>query len=212
MDSEVNRETNLNPEPLAPPAVPPAAGSPATNPGGSRILTIGILMAAVALGVVFIKQDSKVSQAVGQGSDKPSAMKIGEPAPKLVLKDLDGKTVDLAQLRGKVVLVDFWATWCEPCGVMIPWFIDFHNHYASRGLEIVGVAMDDEGIEAVKPFALKNKMNYVIVLGNEDTAQAWGGIFGLPTSFIIDRKGNVKSRHVGLISKKTFQDDIEALL
>src|SRR5260370_1166893 len=172
-------QAQSNPEP------PPRAGA-----AGSRLLTIGILMATVALAAVFIKQDkdkAKENVAAKAGDGKP--MKMGEMAPKLVLKDLNGKTVSLDSLKGKVVLVDFWATWCEPCTVLIPWFIQFRNRYGSQGLEVVGVAMDDEGLEAVKPYAEKSKMNYVVLLGNEDAAQAWGGIFGLPTSFIIDRQG-----------------------
>ena len=187
--------------PVLEPAAPPPA---AANPGGSRLLTIGILLAAVALAAVFIKQDSAKDKGTAKAADgdKPSAMRIGLPAPKLVLKDLNGKTVNLEELKGKVVIVDFWATWCQPCTIMIPWFIEFRNRYGSQGLEVVGVAMDDEGIEAVKPYAEQAKMNYMILLGNEDTAQAWGGIFGLPTSFIIDRDGKVWT----IPSRRTSKD------
>jgi peroxiredoxin len=205
-------ETQPQPSPDPP---PPSQPPPPQNAAGSRLLTIGILMAAVAVGAVLIKQDrakDKDTTVATKAGDEKSNVKIGGMAPKLVLKDLNGKTVDLAQLKGKVVLVDFWATWCDPCTVLIPWFIDFRNRYGSQGLEVVGVAMDEEGLEAVKPYAEKAKMNYVILLGNEDTAQAWGGIFGLPTSFIIDRQGNIQHRHVGLVGRDVFEKEIRGLL
>ena len=200
---------DINPEAPVPP--PPPA-----NPGGSRVLTIGILMAALALAAVFVKQDRDKDKATPktttEDGNKPSAIKNGMPAPKLILKDLNGKTVNLEELKGKVVIVDFWATWCQPCTIMIPWFIEFRNRYGSQGLEIVGVAMDDEGLEAVKPYVEKAKMNYMILLGTEDTAQAWGGIFGLPTSFIIDREGKIQNHHVGLVGRDVFEKDIKGLL
>lgn len=209
-------ESNLNMEPDGtppPPEAPPAGAK--TSPGGSRVLTIGILMAAVAMAFVFIRQDAVKTNAARKeaaGANQPSQMKIGAPAPKLVLKDLNGNTVNLADLKGKVVMVDFWATWCEPCQIMIPWMIQLRNQYGSQGFEIVGVAMDDEGLPAVKPFAAEKKMNYPIVLGNEDTAQAWGGIFGMPTSFIIDRDGNVRKQHLALVGKDELEKDIKGLL
>jgi thiol-disulfide isomerase/thioredoxin len=208
-----NGESNpeVNPEPQAAPAPPPS--------GSSRLLTIGILLAAAALAYVWIKQDAATSAARKQSadgttqskSDGPSPIKIGAPAPKLVLKDLDGHTVDLESLKGKVVIVDFWATWCEPCQVMIPWLEEFQNRYASQGLEIVGVSMDDD-IKDVKPFADKAKMNYPILFGNDAIADAWGGVFGLPTSFMIDRQGKIRATHQGLIGKDVIEKDIRSML
>ena len=206
---------DLNPNPEPQPETP--APTPTADPGGSRVLTIGILMAALALAAVFIKQDRDKAKATttaskSQDGDKAVAIKNGMLAPKLVLKDLNGRTVNLEELKGKVVIVDFWATWCQPCTIMIPWLIQFRNQYGSQGLEIVGVAMDDEGLEAVKPYVEKAKMNYMILLGNEDTAQAWGGIFGLPTSFIIDRDGKIQGKHMGLVGRDVLEKDIKGLL
>src|SRR5205085_2203351 len=112
---------------------------------------VGLLMATVALAAVFMNRDSaKPKTAASTAADGPSEVKIGKPAPKLVLKDLNGKTVSLDQLKGKVVVVDFWATWCGPCQIMIPWFVQLRNQYGSKGFEIVGVAMDDPDADRVK--------------------------------------------------------------
>jgi cytochrome c biogenesis protein CcmG/thiol:disulfide interchange protein DsbE len=198
-----------NPTPTPEPTpTPPSRGEPAS----SKLLTVGILLAALALAFVWIHEDSTGKPRAAAGGSGPGRGKIGSTAPALKLKDLQGKDVNLEELRGKVVIVDFWATWCQPCEVMIPWFIEFKNRYGAQGLEIVGVAMDDEGLDAVKPYAEKMKMNYVLLLGTEDAAEAWGGIFGLPTTFILDRQGRIHNRHVGLVSKSEFEKDIRELL
>ncbi len=204
--------------PEAPPSPEtPREAQPTPVSTGSRILTIGILACAVALAVVWIKQDSDRAKVIKEGkpttsaADGPSPIKIGAAAPALVLKDLDGRTVTLADLKGKVVMVDFWATWCEPCQIMIPWLIEMHNRYASQGLEIVGVAMDDDQKD-VRPFVDKAKMNYPILYGNDNIADSWGGVFGLPTSFLIDRDGKIRATHQGLVGKDVLEKDIKGLL
>ncbi len=212
-ESQPNPNGGLEPE-ASQPASPPAP--PSTS---SRLLQIGILAAAAALAFVWIKQDSDKTESrvksangtVQAKNDGPSPIKIGAPAPKLVLKDLQGRTVDLEDLKGKVVIVDFWATWCEPCQIMIPWLEEFHNRYASQGLEIVGVSMDDD-VKDVKPFVDKAKMNYPILFGNDAIADAWGGVFGLPTSFMIDRQGKIRATHQGLVGKDVIEKDIRSLL
>jgi thiol-disulfide isomerase/thioredoxin len=212
-ESQPNPNGGLEPEKVPP--APEPAPPPSTS---SRLLTAGILVAAAALAIVWIKQDAANTAARSKAAsgtvhaDGPSPIGIGAPAPKLVLKDLQGRTVNLEDLKGKVVIVDFWATWCEPCQIMIPWLVEFHNRYASAGLEIVGVAMDDEGITVVKPFADQAKMNYPILLGNDATADSWGGVFGLPTSFLIDRQGKIRATHQGLIGKDVIEKDIRSLL
>ena len=135
-----------------------------------------------------------------------------QQAPDFELKDVNGKTVRLSDFRGKAVMVDFWATWCGPCQIEIPWFIDFERKYKDQGFVVIGVAMDDEGWPVVKPFIEQMKMNYRVVIGNDHTADLYGGIEALPTTVLIDRDGKVASTHVGLAGKQEFQDVIENLL
>jgi peroxiredoxin len=133
-------------------------------------------------------------------------------APDFELKDINGKTVKLSDFRGKAVMVDFWATWCGPCQIEIPWFMDFERKYKDQGFVVIGVAMDDEGWPVVKPFIEQMKVNYRVVIGNDRTADLYGGIEALPTTIIIDRDGKVASTHVGLAGKQDFQDAIEKVL
>jgi peroxiredoxin len=133
-------------------------------------------------------------------------------APNFALKDANGKLVHLADYQGKVVLLDFWATWCSPCAVEIPWFTEFQRKYKDRGFEVLGVSMDDDGWKAITPFVQRRKINYRIVLGDDKTGDQYGGLEALPTTFVIDRSGRIASVHVGLASKKDFADAIEKLL
>jgi peroxiredoxin len=135
-----------------------------------------------------------------------------QAAPDFALKDADGKTVRLSDYRGKVVLLDFWATWCGPCKLEIPWFMDFERKYKNRGFAVLGVSMDDDGWPAVKPFVQELGMNYRVLLGDERTGEKYGGIEALPTAFLIDREGRIATAHVGVASRRDFEDGIEKLL
>src|SRR2546425_133792 len=149
-------------------------------------------------------------RSVSAASVKPD--KDRKPAPEFALKDGEGKTVRLSEYKGKVVLLDFWATWCGPCKIEIPWFVEMQRKNKDRGFEVLGVAMDDEGWEVVKPFAAQMGINYRLVMGNDQTSQAYGGVEALPTTFLIDRTGRVAATHVGLSSRKDFENGIEELL
>jgi len=138
---------------------------------------------------------------------------VRQVAPDFTLKDASGAAVKLSDLRGKVVLLNFWATWCGPCAVEIPWFIEFEQQYKSRGLEVVGVSMDNEGWAAIKPFVASHKMNYRVLLGNDTVGQLYGGVEALPTTFIIDRDGRFAGApYVGLAGKNDYLDEIQKLL
>jgi cytochrome c biogenesis protein CcmG/thiol:disulfide interchange protein DsbE len=140
------------------------------------------------------------------------ADKDRKPAPEFALKDADGKTVHLEEYKGKVVLLDFFATWCGPCKIEIPWFMELERQNKDKGFSVLGVSMDDEGWEVVKPFLAELRVNYRVVIGNDATAQIYGGVDALPTTFLIDRNGKIAAVHIGLASRKVFEDGIEQLL
>jgi peroxiredoxin len=143
------------------------------------------------------------------------ALVLSQPtgkAPTFKLKTVDGKTIDLQKLQGKVVVVNFWATWCGPCKAEIPGFQDMYKQYRSKGLEIVGVSLDRDGWTPVKPFIEQHKIAYPIVIGDGDLADAYGGINAIPTTFIIDKKGNIVNHHIGYLDKGTFENLIKELL
>lgn len=140
------------------------------------------------------------------------AEKSRRPAPPFTLKDANGKSVSLFDYKGKVVLLNFWATWCGPCKIEIPWFMEFEKKYKDRGFAVIGVAMDEEGWEVVRPYIQEKKINYRIVMGNDSVAASYGGVDSLPTTFLIDRQGRIAATHVGLVSKSDYENDILQLL
>lgn len=129
------------------------------------------------------------------------------------LKDVDGNDVNLASLKGKVVLLDFWATWCGPCKIEIPWFIEFQNKYGKDGLQVVGVSVDDTQAK-LKPYVTQMKMNYLVLQGldHDDMQDAYGPLFGIPVTVVISRDGKVCAKHTGLSSKDRFENEIKSLL
>ena len=133
-------------------------------------------------------------------------------APNFVLKNLHGKTVKLSDFQGKVIILDFWATWCPPCQAEIPHFVELQKDYGEKGLQIIGISLDRGRLKVVKSFARKYKINYPVLLGNIEVTQKYGGIRGIPTTFIIDQKGRIVKKFVGYRDKKIFESEIKKLL
>jgi cytochrome c-type biogenesis protein len=190
-------------------------------PGTKAVL---ILAGVVAIIVITIVAD-RATRIPGSGSTHAAAMQdvdtTGKPAPELTLKDLEGKDVSLAQYKGQVVLVNFWATWCDPCREEIPWLIEMQQAYGPKGFTVLGLAMDEEGKSVVAPFVAKEKFNvngsptamsYPILLGNDAAADKFGGLLGYPTSVLISRDGKQIKRVTGIIDRDEISKLIEGQL
>ena len=174
-------------------------------------------MSKIATAVLSIAAAAGFAALSGCGSTTVRAAVKGDnqrkAAPDFTLKDADGKTVRLSDYKGKVVLLDFWATWCGPCKIEIPWFMEFEQQFKDKGFAVVGVSMDEDGWSAVKPYLARMNVNYRIVLGNDKVGDQYGGVDSLPTTFLIDRQGRIAATHVGLTGgKEDFKNDISNLL
>jgi peroxiredoxin len=146
-------------------------------------------------------------------NNQTSMLPPGEPidmAPGFTLADLSGKSVSLSDFKGKVVILDFWATWCPPCKKEIPDFIELQKQYGSQGVQIVGIALDQP--DKVKAFVQQNGINYPVLLGNDAITVKYGGIDGIPTTFVIDKKGKIINRFEGFRPKSVFEGEIKKLL
>jgi peroxiredoxin len=136
----------------------------------------------------------------------------GSLAPAWKLRDLDGKTVSSDDFKGKVVILDFWATWCPPCRAEIPGLIDLQKTYGKQGLMVVGVSVDQGGTDVIKSFVEKFGMNYPVLVADDKVQQAFGGFDAIPVTLVIDRQGRIVKRHLGLTEKDEFEAEIKPLL
>ena len=135
-----------------------------------------------------------------------------EMAPDFTLNDATGKPVRLSEVRGKVVLLNFRATWCPPCNVDMPWFGEFQQTYRDRDFTVLGVSLDEKGWSAVNPYVEANHISYRMVVGTDDVSRLYGGLEVLPVTLIIDRFGRIAAHHVGQCSKSEYQSDVQAVL
>ena len=178
-------------------------------------------VACLALAVLTLNVSSEThfdhpEAAAGSGAAPPTSACAANAKPanlNFTLKDVDGKEVKLAALKGKVVLLDFWATWCGPCKIEIPWFVEFQNKYGKDGLQVVGVSTDDTAAK-LKPYVAQMKMNYLVLQGldHDDMQDAFGPMLGIPVTAIISRDGRLCAKHTGLSSKDVIERQLKALL
>lgn len=171
-----------------------------------RRVSLSVLVGVTMLVAVPLAAPTRASSDV-----LPAASR--KAAPALSLRDAAGTSHRLSDYKGRVVLLDFWATWCTGCKLEIPWFMEFESNYRAQGLAAVGVAVDDEGWKAVKPYLAQHPITYPIVLGNIDVLQKTFGLpASLPVTLLIDKRGRIAATHVGVVERDAFEKDIRGLL
>jgi peroxiredoxin len=170
-----------------------------------------VLVAAMFFGGRYLGNRSHAG-AEAQTSKTISGDAKGQPAPEFQLKDLAGKEVRLSDYHGKVVLLNFWATWCPPCKEEMPWFVDLQQRYGPQGLQVIGVAMDDSGEKTIASFTKRLGVNYPVLLGKESVAQAYGDVQFLPDTFYIGRDGKIVAHVQGLINRKEIEETVKKAL
>ena len=184
----------------------------APRPNGmNKIKFAGLLFSigAVATAAVLLSQNHSLATGVATGQPAPAAPAT---APGWDLTDLDGKTVHSADLKGRVVVLDFWATWCPPCRAEIPGFIALQKQYQAQGLAVVGVSVDQSSAASVKAFVQEQGINYPVVRADDQVVAAFGGIDGLPATFIVDRTGRIVKQHLGYTDQSEIEKEILPLL
>jgi len=181
--------------------------APSPGSGGKRNPLALVIVAVVAAGMLYFG----FHMARRSGPPPPPITKSG-PAPDFTLQSLDGNSMRLSDLRGRAVLLNFWATWCSPCKIEMPWFIELQKQYGGQGLQIVGVAMDDSSKEDIAKFAKDMGVNYPVLLGKEEVGDAYGGVPALPETFFIGRDGKIVDKIIGLKGKAEIEDSIKKAL
>ena len=176
----------------------------------------GFFIGVILLLFIFNNADYLFGKAEENGpyppNYVPASSKTSVLASDFTLQTADGKTLKLSDYKGKVVIIDFWATWCAPCRKGIPDLIDLKKKYGSKGFEIIGISVDRETKDQVVPFIKENGINYPVVYGNANVYQQYGGIRSIPTSFVVDKKGKIIASYEGLTTKLTYEEHIKKLL
>lgn len=168
-----------------------------------------LVVALVAAAAIFYLAYRK--RIVGSATALPQRTSTTSTAPEFSLPTLNGDNLDLATYKGKVVLLDFWATWCDACRDQIPRFVQLQGKYRAEGLQIIGISMDDEA-EPVRDFCRQFKLNYPVVMGNAETGELYGGVLGLPIAFLISRDGRIYYKHIGVSDLNEVEKEIRSLL
>ena len=169
-----------------------------------RTIIILVIVAAVAAFIYYNGKKNPPANVTVNANNHPVA-------PNFALADLDGKKLSLADYKGKVVLVDFWATWCSPCREEIPRFVEFQKQYGDQGFQIVGISMDDS-VKPVRDFSKEFKLNYPVVMGDTATSDAYGGVLGLPINILVGRDGRIYAKYTGMTDLKALESEIKAQL
>ncbi|MBU2491725.1 MAG: TlpA family protein disulfide reductase [Bacteroidetes bacterium] len=186
---------------------------PLINPKHKNLIyTLGFLGIFLIFFVINNSGSEPEQGPYPPGYDKASSAEKGV-APSFELSTTDGAKINLNDYKGKVVILDFWATWCGPCRRGIPDLVELKDKYKDKGFEIIGITVDQANtMDQVIPFINNYKINYPVAYANSDIIKKYGGIDAIPTSFIIDKEGKIVSKHVGLIMKEQYIKEIEEIL
>ena len=179
------------------------------------VIAIAAIVALVYTVVPNLPGPAEIASGAQSSDDAGTSCPADARAANLdfTVKDMNGKDVSLASFKGKVIVLDFWATWCPPCKAEIPGFVELQKAYGSKGLQVVGVSVDDPA-DKLPPFATEFKMYYPVLvgLGRDDLQDAYGPMWGIPTTFVINRDGKICRKHSGLVGKERYEQDIRGLL
>jgi len=172
-----------------------------------------LLFAALLIAILGMLGAGKFLNRVRQHSPTKMVGDVrGLAAPNFELATLDGRRVKLSDYRGKAVLLNFWATWCSPCKVEMPWFVELQKKYGNDGLVILGIAMDDSDAPKIAQFASEMGVNYPVLLGTDQVSEQYGNVEFLPTSFYIDRDGKIVGKGTGLLARSEIEDNVRKAL
>jgi len=177
-----------------------------------RVMLVGAVVATM-VGLLCVRRSFALHPVAAKASNQEESL-VGKRAPDFQLKMLEanGRTLQLSRLKGKSVVINFWATWCEPCKVEMPWLADLQKKYGPKRLQVIGIAMDDADEETITNFAHDMGVNYPVLIGTDQVAELYGGVESLPATFFINRSGRIVVHQVGLVSLHTFEKNIRISL
>jgi thiol-disulfide isomerase/thioredoxin len=184
---------------------------PELSPGKSSKVALGAVIAILLVAGLYFINKYWIAPATQEKPLRSQSSAHRPEAPLFSATDINGRKLDLADYRGKVILLDFWATWCGPCRIEIPGFVKLQERYRDQGLVVIGVSVDDS-VEPVREFYREFNMNYPVVMGESRITELYGGIVGLPTTFIIGRDGRIYSKHMGATDVSVFEEEVKELL
>lgn len=180
-----------------------------------RLRWPGVGVAVLGLALCALGRPARVTAQRADEAPPPYACSpLARPANlNFVLKDLAGADVKLSAFRGKVMLVNFWATWCGPCKIEIPWFVDLQTRYGKDGFQVLGISIDDT-LDRLTPYAAQYKINYPVLqgLGHKEVQEAFGPLWGVPTTYVISREGKLCAKHIGATARAGFEAEVQGLL